>query len=76
MSEETRTRLREAIEQCLRRSTQRQAVIVGLFFDQKGFKELADELRTSVQNIRLLKSRALERLRECEEFLEVLEELL
>lgn len=68
---EMRTQLTEAIEQCLR-SRQQQVVITGLFFDQKGYKELADELRTSVENIYVLKSRALDRLRECGKLLEAL----
>lgn len=70
-----RTRLIEIIEQCLR-STRQQTVIIGFFLEQRGFREMADELRTNVSNIYVLKSRALERLRQCEAFLEMLEEWL
>ena len=70
-----RARVEQAIRRCLR-SKQQQAVIIGLFLDQKGLKEVADLLGKKVENVYVLKSRALARLRECEEFLRVLEDLL
>jgi RNA polymerase sigma factor (sigma-70 family) len=75
MTDEVRARIEAAIESCLR-SEQQQAVIVGLFLDEKSVKEMADELATTPQNVYVLKARALQRLRECEEFLEALEELM
>ncbi len=75
MTEEIRDRIEAAIRRCLR-SKQRQAVIVGLFLENKSFKEVADTLGTTPQNVSVLKSRALTRLRECEEFLSALEDLM
>jgi len=75
MTDEMRAKIEAAIEHCLR-SEQQRAVIIGLFFDEGGFKEVAEALHTTPQNVSVLKSRALKRLRECEEFLWVLEELL
>lgn len=75
MTDELRARIETAIGHCLR-SEQQQAVIIGLFLDHKSFKEVADALDTTPQNVSVLKSRALKRLRECEEFLEALEDLM
>lgn len=75
MTDALRARIETAIRHCLR-SRQQQAVIIGLFLEERGFVELADALAKKVSNIYVLKTRALARLRECEEFLEVLEELL
>jgi RNA polymerase sigma factor (sigma-70 family) len=75
MTKEMRAKIEAALGRCLR-STQQQAVIIGLFLDLKSFKEVADALGTTPQNVSVLKSRALKRLRECEDFLEVLEDLM
>jgi len=74
ITDEIRARIEAAIKACLR-SEQQQAVIIGLFFEQKGFKEVADELGTTPQNVYVLKTRALTHLRECEVFLEAVEDL-
>jgi RNA polymerase sigma factor (sigma-70 family) len=74
MTEEMRARIEAALRRCLPGKQQR-AVIIGLFLDQKSFKEVADALGTTPQNVSVLKSRALKRLRECEDFLEVMEDL-
>lgn len=70
-----RAKIEAAVEHCLR-SEQQRAVIIGLFLDEGSFKEVADALHTTPQNVSVLKSRALKRLRECEEILWVLEDLL
>jgi RNA polymerase sigma factor (sigma-70 family) len=75
MTGEMRARIEAAIRRCLR-SKQQQAVIIGLFLDEKSFKEVADALGKKLENVYVLKSRALARLRKCEEFLRVLEDLL
>ncbi len=75
MTKEMRARLEAALRHCLR-SKRQQAVIIGLFLDQKGFQEVAAALGTTPQNVSVLKSRALKRLRKCEEFLKVLEDLM
>jgi len=75
MTDEMRARVEAAIRHCLR-SKQLQAVIIGLFLDQKSFKEVADELGKTPQNVYVLKTRALKRLRKCEDFLKVLEDLM
>jgi RNA polymerase sigma factor (sigma-70 family) len=75
MTKEMRARIEAALRRCLR-SKQQQAVIIGLFLDQKSLREVAAALGTTPQNVSVLKSRALKRLRECEDFLEVLEDLM
>jgi RNA polymerase sigma factor (sigma-70 family) len=75
MTKEMRARIEAALRRCLR-SKQQQTVIIGLFLDQKSFKEVADALGTTPQNVSVLKSRALKRLRKCEEFLKVLGDLM
>jgi RNA polymerase sigma factor (sigma-70 family) len=75
MTDEMRARLETSIRRCLR-SKQQRAVIIGLFLDEKGFKEVADALGTTPQNVSVLKTRALAHLRKCEGFLEVLEEFM
>jgi len=69
-----RATMRKALTRCLR-SAQRLAVVWGLFFEEKSVKELADELRTTPDNIYVLRHRALEQLRKCEALLRVLEEI-
>ncbi len=76
MTDEMRASIEIAIRGCLRRSKQQQAVIIGLFLNEKSLKELADELDKRLNNIYVLKTRALARLRECQEFLKVLEEFV
>lgn len=73
---EIRTRVEAVIRHCLRRSKQQQVVMIDYFLNQKGFKEVADELGKTPQNTYVLKTRALARLRRCKEFLETLEELM
>ncbi len=75
MTAELRAKLEAAIKACLS-SEQQAAVIIGLFFDDKGFKAIADERGTTVENISVLKSRALKRLKDCAIFMNVLEDLL
>jgi RNA polymerase sigma factor (sigma-70 family) len=76
MTDEIRARVETAIKGCLRRSKQQQAVIIGFFLNEKDLKELADELDKRLNNIYVLKTRALARLRECQEFLTALEEFV
>jgi len=71
---ESQARLVTALERTLRSSQQRR-VIIGLFIEEKGVLELARELDTTPTNVYALKSRALARLRERQDFLEVLADL-
>jgi RNA polymerase sigma factor (sigma-70 family) len=75
MTKEMRARIEAALRRCLR-SKQQQTVIIGLFLGEKSFQEVAAVLGTTPQNVSVLKSRALERLRKCEDFLKVLEDLM
>lgn len=74
MTAELRARLEAVINQCL--GGQQPAVIIGLFLDDKSAKEMADELGTTPANVWVLKSRGLQKLRECQDFLDVIEELV
>ncbi len=71
--DEARTHVESAIRRCLR-SRQQQAVIIGLFLDERSVKEVAGQLAITPQFVYVLKGRALKRLRHCTEFLEALEE--
>lgn len=51
-------------------------VVVGLFIEEKGLLELAEELGTRPTNIHTIKSRAISRLRDDVDFLETLADLL
>jgi RNA polymerase sigma factor (sigma-70 family) len=75
LTQDSRTRLEAAIRKCLS-SEQQVAVIIGLFLDERAFIELADQLNSSVANISVLKSRALDKLRECDDFMNIVEDLL
>lgn len=75
MTEELRDRLKAAIRQCLDNEKQQEAII-GLFFEEASGKEMAGALHTTPTYVSVLKGRALERLRECEDFLILLEDLL
>ena len=75
MTAALRVKLEAAIRECLPTGAQ-PAVIIELFFNEKGFKQVADELSLTVENVSVLKSRALKKLKECQNFLDVLEELL
>lgn len=57
------------VGRALSRSRQRQAVIIGHFFYGLGLVDLAEMLNTSINNIYVLKSKALASLRENEEFI-------
>lgn len=72
---ESRAALEVAIRDCLPKAPYA-AVIIELFLNEKGFVQVADELHTTVQNVWVLKSRALKQLKKCQNLLDVLEELL
>jgi RNA polymerase sigma factor (sigma-70 family) len=72
----TRSRLVQAIRHCLASSLAQQTVIVELFLNEWGVKETADRLSTSIGNVYVLKTRALQALRNCERFISVLEDWL
>lgn len=72
---ESQARLVAALERTLRSSQQRQ-VIIGLFIEEKGVLELAQELGTTPANVYTLKSRALSRLKGDRDFMETLADLL
>lgn len=74
MTPQLRAKLEVVIHQCL--GGQQPDVIIGLFLDDKTAKEVADELGTTPANIWVLKSRGLQKLRECQDFLNVIEDLL
>jgi len=71
---ESQARLVTALEKALR-SPQQRRVIIGLFIEEKGLLELAQELGITPANVYTLKSRALARLRRRQDFLEVLADL-
>lgn len=56
----------ETLRRCLKKEI-RVRVLVELYFNDKSFVELAQELALSAVNIQVIKSRALQSLRECVE---------
>ena len=64
--------LREAIRRCLR-SRQQREVILRLFLDEQSVVQVADALGTTSANVWVLKSRALDRLRQCPDLTRLLE---
>lgn len=73
--EDLRARFEEVIKHCLKRSKQRQRVIIRLFLDQQGVKQVAEELGKKPSNIHLLKHLAKKGLEKCKKFLELAEKL-
>jgi len=72
---ESQARLVAALERTLRSPRQRR-VIIGLFVEEKGVLELAQELGITPANVYTLKSRALARLRGDQDFWETLADLV
>ena len=72
---ELQTQLLAAIRACLE-SEDQQTVIIQSFINDRGFKDLAQELHTTPGNIQVMKSRALKKLRHCETFIQLYEEWL
>ncbi len=70
---ETWIMIEGSIKNCLKRSQLQQSVIIKHFIEQKGFKEIANELDKTTDNLYVLKTRALTSLRKCQEFLDLLE---
>jgi RNA polymerase sigma factor (sigma-70 family) len=72
---ELHTQLVAAIRACLKSEAQ-QTVIIESFLNDRGFKEVAEELHTTPGNAQVMKSRALGKLRHCEVFIRLYEEWL
>lgn len=72
---EDHQRVIAAIRACPRSERQR-AVIIETFLNDRSVLEIAEQLDTSPENVYVLRSRALKRLRECPELLETLMDVL
>jgi RNA polymerase sigma factor (sigma-70 family) len=75
LTEEMRARLIAIIHKCLRSRRQREAVI-GFFLEGKEHAEIAAQLGIDPQRLYVIKHRALARLRQCDEFMNLIEDLL
>lgn len=71
--EEQREEVEDVIKHCLKRSKQRQEVIITRFLDDKTVNETAEELGKKPSDVHLLTHRAKEGLRKCKKFLELME---
>lgn len=71
--EEQREELEDVIKDCLKRSKQRQEVIIRRFLEDKTVNETATEMGKQPSNVHLLTHRAKEGLRKCKKFLELME---
>lgn len=65
--------LRDAIRRCLRSQQQRETIL-RLFLDEQSVVQVADALNTTPANVWVLKSRALDRLRQCPDVARLLAE--
>lgn len=72
---ELHARLLVAIRACLASEDQR-TVVIESFFNDRGFKELAQALDTTPGNVQVMKSRALKKLRRCPDFVRLYVEML
>ncbi len=75
MTPDFRLKLEKTMRSCLA-SDQQMSVVVALFLEGLTMKETAELVQSSVANISVLKSRALSNLRDCPDFITVLEDLL
>jgi RNA polymerase sigma factor (sigma-70 family) len=67
---EMRGQVRAAIRACLK-NQQHAAVIIGMFLEDHSLKQLADELKLSLENTHKIKQRSLKKLETCAEFMRV-----
>ncbi len=72
--DESEKELLVVLQECL--SLPQQRVVIEYFFNNAGFREIAEKMEISIVNVHVLKHRALKTLRECEAFLRFLEERL
>jgi RNA polymerase sigma factor (sigma-70 family) len=75
MDEESQRELLAIIRRCLKSHPQ-QTIIIESFFDDKGYKEIAEKLGITVNNVHVLRHRALAALRKREEFIRFFEDRL
>jgi len=68
--------LMRIIRECLPGNERQQRVIIDLFVNDLGVRELAELLKTTANNVRGLKFSALKRLRRCQRLLDWLEDWL
>ncbi len=75
VTDETERELLAIIKQCVS-NTQQQRILVESFFNDKGYKEIAEELGLTVGNVHVLRHRALNALRKCSAFIRFVEDEL
>jgi len=71
INDDLRQRLLDVIEKCLQDPRQ-QVIIIESFLNERGYKEIAEQLGLTVGNVHVLRHRALRLLRECHVFIELL----
>jgi RNA polymerase sigma factor (sigma-70 family) len=75
ITEETQRELSALIRECVR-NAQQQRVLIELFFNDKGYREIAEKLGITVGNVHVLRHRALSALRKCDAFARFVEDEL
>jgi RNA polymerase sigma factor (sigma-70 family) len=73
MADETQRELVLIIQACVK-NDQQQRVLIQVFLNDKGYKEIAEELGITVNNVYVLRHRGLEALRKCDAFISYVEE--
>jgi DNA-directed RNA polymerase specialized sigma subunit len=76
MNDDSRGQVETAVRHCLGESTLEAEIIVALFLDQRGIKEVADQLAISPPQVVALRDAGMRRLRQCQHFWELLDTLL
>lgn len=71
-------RVKAVIRDCLSLSSkpQAQAVVIGLFLEQKSLLEVAEDLALTLQQVLAIKSDTLNQLRNCRDFVSWVEEIM
>lgn len=75
ITDETQRELLAIIVECIKNS-QQQRILIESFFNDKGYKEIAEQLGITVGNVHVLRHRALLKLRKCDAFTRYIEEQL
>jgi hypothetical protein len=73
--DQQRTQIELAIRNCLR-SRQQQIAVMRLLLDRAGYSTVAGELDTSLENVYVLKNKALAHLRTCRKLVDALDDLV
>ncbi len=76
MQDDIRGQVEAAVRHCLRESALEAEIIVALFLDKRGIKEVADEAAISPQQVVAVRDAGMRRLRQCQSIWDLFDTLL